>query len=63
MTADVELLPLSGSVADWLRRFGAANGPIESEVIKGWFQHYARANVAYAAAAKDAEIEALRAGS
>lgn len=60
MTSNVELLPLPGSVADWLRRFGAANGSIQSEVIEGWFQHYARANVAHATAARDAEIEALR---
>lgn len=47
MTADVELLPLP----ETLRRSG----------FKSSAEAYARANVAHATAAKDAEIEALRA--
>lgn len=47
MTADVELLPL----------YAELQGHPKLEIVK----HYARANVAHATAAKDAEIEALRA--
>ena len=47
MTSNVELLPL----------YAELQGHPKIEIIK----HYARANVAHATAAKDAEIEALRA--
>ena len=58
--ANVELLPLPGSVANWLRRFGAAYGSNQSEVIGGWFHYYARAVAEHNVAAQAAEIEALR---
>ena len=48
MTTDIELLPLVGTL-------GAM-----PEHVQGVVQAYARANVAHATAAKDAEIEALR---
>lgn len=47
MTADIKLLPL----------YAELQGHPKIEIIK----HYARANVAHATAAKDAEIERLRA--
>ena len=47
--AGVELLPLP----DWMECLG--------QVSAGHIQDYARANVAHATAAKDTEIEALRA--
>ena len=47
MSTDIELLPL----------YAELQGHPKLEIVK----HYARANVAHATAAKDAEIEALRA--
>ena len=55
MTADIELLPLPES----LYRIGGTDNDDAWDADQ--MRDYARANVAHATAAKDAEIEALRA--
>ena len=59
MTADIELLPLPEGVDVIFSPDG--NGAALDVFTPEQVQDYARANVAHATAAKDAEIEALRA--
>lgn len=59
MTAEPDLLPLPKVLAHWISLHAAHAA--DSADVRGFVEHYARANVAHATAARDAEVEALQA--